>query len=1213
MGVSYTEEQQQVIDSRDCNLLVSAAAGSGKTAVLVERIVRMVSDGAHPVDIDRLLIVTFTNAAAAQMRERISMALSRRLEEDSDNTHLQRQLTLLHNARITTIDSFCLFVIRNNFNDIGLDPGFRVADEGEIKLLREAVMAELTESRFEQHDEAFLRCVESFGAGGDEKMLTEHIRRLYDFSRSYPFPRRWLLEAAKNYAPSTVEEAEGAKWLSFAAEDLEKLLGACAAHLDAALAVCGEADGPYMYIPLLEAEREMLSHCRGKGAFGACVDCMKGIAFGRLPSKKDTGVSAEKRELVKAMRTQVKEALEKAAARYCFIPMEQALSDLRHSGGLVETLVDLTLEFGERLTAKKQEKNVLDFGDIEHYALQIMLEETEDGYRPTKAAREYRNYFHEIMIDEYQDSNLVQEYLLQSISGEEEGKHNRFMVGDVKQSIYKFRLARPEIFMEKMHRYGEAGKERKICLSRNFRSRQEVTDRVNDVFSRIMGRELGGIPYDREAALYPGAAYPPYDQAETELLLLARDMDARESRTEQEAVLIAERICRLKETYQVTDETSGLLRPVRYGDMAILLRTNAGWDETLQSVLKRYGIPAHTTSSTGYFSSEEIITMLHFLRILDNPLQDIPLFGVMHSLIGTFTDDDIAHIRAAYPEGTLYEALQAAIRGEGKQTDGKGLPVAEAEDEKAPDYPETLVCKARRLLDLIDRYRVRAVYEPVKELLRAAMAETGYMQYMTAYPEGDSRRANLEMLLLRAAAFEKTGSHGLFSFIRYMEQLEKYEVDYGGAGTVDEQADVVRIMSIHKSKGLEFPVCIVAGLAKRLNIQDQSRSLLMDVDFGLGCEYVDPEMRLRRTTLRRNVRARKQQLDNLGEELRILYVAMTRAREKLIMTGCIPDPEKKLASLGMTETEEGWMPETDRISFLTLSSAGSLLDFLLCAWKGIRVVKGDMLKAQGLKALVQDQWRRQRLAQYEQETCDETWLERFRERFAYTYPRDLAGLYTKTTVSELKLEKMAEASEGARHLFTPREEAYIPRFCTGEEKLSGAARGSAFHRVMELLDFGAFPLTPSREQLTQWVDTCVNTFLEQGKMTEAERDCIEPDKIAGFLLTETARRMQAAAAGGLLKKEQPFMLGLSASRVKPEFPNRETVLIQGIIDVYWEEAGELVVLDYKTDRVRQAGDLVTKYRLQLEYYGEALERITGKRVKDKLIYSFDRDEIVVCE
>lgn len=677
--------------------------------------------------------------------------------------------------------------------------------------------------------------------------------------------------------------------------------------------------------------------------------------------------------------------------------------------------------------------------------------------------------------------------------------------------------------------------------------------------------------------------------------------------------MIAERICRLKETYQVTDETSGLLRPVRYGDMAILLRTNAGWDETLQSVLKRYGIPAHTTSSTGYFSSEEIITMLHFLRILDNPLQDIPLFGVMHSLIGTFTDDDIAHIRAAYPEGTLYEALQAAIRGEGKQTDGKGLPVAEAEDEKAPDYPEALVCKARRLLDLIDRYRVRAVYEPVKELLRAAMAETGYMQYMTAYPEGDSRRANLEMLLLRAAAFEKTGSHGLFSFIRYMEQLEKYEVDYGGAGTVDEQADVVRIMSIHKSKGLEFPVCIVAGLAKRLNIQDQSRSLLMDVDFGLGCEYVDPEMRLRRTTLRRNVLARKQQLDNLGEELRILYVAMTRAREKLIMTGCIPDPEKKLASLGMTETEEGWMPETDRISFLTLSSAGSLLDFLLCAWKGIRVVKGDMLKAQGLKALVQDQWRRQRLAQYEQETCDETWLERFRERFAYTYPRDLAGLYTKTTVSELKLEKMAEASEGARHLFTPREEAYIPRFCTKEEKLSGAARGSAFHRAMELLDFGAFPRTDSREQLTQWVETCVNAFLEQGKMTEAERDCIEPDKIADFLLTETAHRMQAAAAGGLLKKEQPFMLGLSASRVKPEFPNRETVLIQGIIDVYWEEAGELVVLDYKTDRVRQAGDLVTKYRLQLEYYGEALERITGKRVKDKLIYSFDRDEIVVCE
>ena len=399
MGFSYTKEQQQVIDSRGCNLLVSAAAGSGKTAVLVERIVKMVSDKARPVDIDRLLIVTFTNAAAAQMRERISDVLSRRLEEEPDNSHLQRQLTLLHNARITTIDSFCLFVIRNNFNDIGLDPGFRVADEGELKLLRGDVMAELTEDHFAGEDEEFLQCVESFGQNGDEKPLTEHIQRLYDFSRSHPFPKRWLREAAESYVPESEGRQEN-DWLMFAAADLKRLLHACILCLEEAISVCEQSDGPYMYLPLLEAERDMLRAGLEMETFAEYEKYFSGMAFGRLPSKKDAGVSSEKRELVKGMRTRVKEALEKAAGRYFFLPMEQALADMEQSAAVVRKLVELTLEFGERLAGAKQKKNVVDFGDIEHYALQIMLEETKDGYQPTKAAREYRNFFHEIMIDE---------------------------------------------------------------------------------------------------------------------------------------------------------------------------------------------------------------------------------------------------------------------------------------------------------------------------------------------------------------------------------------------------------------------------------------------------------------------------------------------------------------------------------------------------------------------------------------------------------------------------------------------------------------------------------------------------------------------------------------------------------------------------------------------------------------------------------------------
>lgn len=1286
MGFSYTEEQQKVIEARGCDLLVSAAAGSGKTAVLVERIVRMVSDEKNPVDIDRLLIVTFTNAAAAEMRERISDALSARLEREPDNMHLQRQTTLLHNAQITTIDSFCLFIIRNNFNDIGLDPGFRVADEGELKLLRADAMEALMEAHFAEEDEAFARCLEGLHQGGDEKSLAEHIQRLYDFSRSYPFPEKWLRAAAESYAPESGEPegrapqpeaadevsapekeetaGDGAPdgrcaekqpdWLVFAAEDIGRLLSACADRMREALAVCEEADGPYMYAPLIASEAEMLT-AAGGGTFAEYRQAVAGIAFGRLPSKKDDSVSVQKRELVKGIRAEVKAAVEKLKDRYFFVSADTAFDDLSGSRETIETLVGLTLEFGERLRAGKQEKNVVDFADIEHYALQILLTEQEDGsFVPSKAAEDYRNYFYEIMVDEYQDSNLVQEYLLQSISGEPEGRYNRFMVGDVKQSIYKFRLARPEIFMEKYDRYTADGNERKISLHRNFRSRREVTESVNAVFSRIMGKELGGVAYDDEAALYPGAVYPEYEGAETELLLLTRDGESHESAAEQEAVLIARRICRLVREGKVTDRESGQLRSVRYGDIAILLRTNAGWDEAVQTKLKEYGIPAYTTSSTGYFSSDEIRTMLHFLRILDNPLQDIPLFGALRSVIGGFDDKEIAQIRAAAPDGKLYEALTAAA-GE-TQTESETQAGGEAQTEDKAQgasaasqgaIGETLRQKAADFLALVRTYREKSVYEPVKQLLREIMAQTGYLRTMAAFPGGDIRKANLEMLLRRAADFEQTGSHGLFAFIRYMEQLEKYDVDYGEAGTVDERADVVRIMSIHKSKGLEFPVCIVAGLAKRFNMQDQTKSLLMDVDFGLGCEYVDLERRMRRTTLRRNVIARKQQLDSLGEELRILYVAMTRAKEKLILTGCIPEPEKKLSALGMEPVEDAtcvmgqpgscWRRSgaPERVSFLTLQAAGSLLDFLLPAWNDVSVTDSAALSGDEVRTLADDGWRRRRLDAYEREKTVPQWRQAFAERFAYTYPwRALEHLYTKTTVSELKMEHMTDASEGASHLFdTQMQEAYVPRFAGREEKFSGSMRGSAFHRVMELLDFARLPARDAdgarmqergadgaahsdrerKRRLTEAVEKELDAFLESGRLTKEEYECVHAGSIAGFLMTAEAERMSAADRLGLLRKEQPFMLGLAADRVKPEFPADETVLIQGIIDVYWEEDGELVVLDYKTDRVERGEELVLRYQTQLDYYGEALSKITGKTVKEKLIYSFHFHKIIYCK
>ncbi len=799
--------------------------------------------------------------------------------------------------------------------------------------------------------------------------------------------------------------------------------------------------------------------------------------------------------------------------------------------------------------------------------------------------------------------------------------------------------------MEKYETYTAQGERRKIVLHKNFRSRREVTESVNHVFSHIMGKELGGVDYDEEAALFPGAEYPAYEQAQTELLLLAQEEDAKASKIEQEAALLAERIGMLMGTHQVTDKETGRLRPVRYGDIAILLRTNAGWDEPLREGLKQYGIPAYTTSMTGYFSSEEIRIMLHFLRVLDNPLQDIPLFGVMRSPIGGFLDREIARLRAAQPGLSLYEALRAAgetacadaAPKEGKDSCGEAVSKAGEDscndaDLKAGDAltdnkddNKELQEKAARLLALIDRYRQRTACETVRTLLREIMAETGYLQYMTAFPEGDIRRANLEMLLQKAAEFQKTGDHSLFAFIRYMEQLEKYDVDYGEASALDEHADVVRIMSIHKSKGLEFPVCIVAGLGKRFNIQDQSRSVLMDADLGLGCEYADTERRFRRSTLRRNVLARKQQLDNLGEELRVLYVAMTRAKEKLILTGALREPEKKLSALGLTEEADGaveegteneapsvctWRRQAEKPSFLTLAGAGSYLDFLLPVWETVRVVTPSALKGARIETAVKEELRRRELEAYERLEYEPKWEKEFQERFRYRYPWKLEALYTKTTVSELKMESMSEKDEGAAQLFEAGDEAYIPRFCAPQISGGGRVFGSAVHHILELLDFAALPEGADIDELTGFIKRSMEGFLAAERLTEEENACIVPERIAEFLLTEAAKRMRAAARRGKLRKEQPFMLGLAADRLRPEFPSDETVLIQGIIDVYWEEADGLVILDYKTDKVERAKELILRYQTQLDYYEEALARITGKRVKEKLIFSFHLRETI---
>lgn len=1286
MGVVFTETQQRVIDERGKNLLISAAAGSGKTAVLVERIVKMVCDGENPVDIDRLLVVTFTNAAAAQMRERISRALQERLSKDPANEHLQRQTTLLYNAQITTIDSFCLFVLRNQFHTIGLDPGFRIGEEGEMRLLRGEVLARVLEEAYAQGDPAFLHAMEYFSTGNRDQAVENEVMTLYDFAMSTPFPEQWLNDRRTDYdtnglrAPMPVQDGEGAPvagsllslpWMEELLAHVRLLLAGCSEKLRMAQKLSEEPDGPYFYGELLERESEMVGKlvdlCAHSDYDSLCA-AFSSVRFDRLPSKKDETVSPAKREAAKLLRGSVKDVLSELRDSFFAGSEEQICRQMEGCQAALNALLDLTISFQKAFEAAKREKNVLDFDDIEHLALQVLLCDSPGGYVPTETALAYRASYHEILIDEYQDSNLVQEYLLSSISGEAEGRYNRFMVGDVKQSIYKFRLARPELFLEKYDEYGRDGKRAlRIDLHQNFRSRTEVLDSVNALFYRLMGKALGGIVYDEQAALHPGAVYPPAETAEASLarsadkalssvsaaaeapssasaadgasspyrteLLLVQEGDGPEelSAKEREAYAVAAKIKEILRNLKVTDQETGTLRQASFSDIVILLRTLSGWDEVFKRVLEEEGIPVYVTSRTGYFAAGEVQELLHFLRVLDNPLQDIPLYGVLHAWLGGFSEEEIALVRAAFPKKRyLYDALKACATDAGNAA------------APAVDIPAPLSRKAAAFLNRIDRYRALAVYTSVHELLQTILRESGYLSYVAARPEGSRRRANVEMLLVKAADYEKTSYFGLYHFLRYMEQLEKYEVDYGEAGMQDENADVVRIMSVHKSKGLQFPICFVSGLSRRFRAKEGDGAVLADVDAGLGVDYVDPLRRIRAKSLRKHAVAVKRRRDNLAEELRILYVAMTRAEEKLILSGGVKDLEKTALSLLPLRRRSGKLLPYD-----VLYGTTSLLSFVLSALSGSRCLDGfyeaggvetdsgaaeygeemgfsvtltgwDHVVEEKIEEVLHGEEGKRKLMFASSGAAEDADKGNFSQelmtelshRFAYRYPHEnLKDLYTKTTVSELKKAGMQEESDLSAHLFEEKPVIpYLPKFIENDKRVTGSMRGSAFHKVMELFSFQK--LTIEVNQNPEAARALLQEQMEQmrrdGRLSQAYYEVVSIPKLTAFLTSGAAWRMAEADRKGRLYKEQPFVLGLPADRLKPEFPSEETVLIQGIIDVFFEEEDGFVVLDYKTDAVDTAEELVKRYQVQLAYYSEALTQIFGKEkpVKERIIYSF---------
>lgn len=1215
--MQYTKDQQRVIDARDKNILVSAAAGSGKTAVLVERIIQMVVDETKPVDIDRLLIVTFTNAAAAEMRERIFAAIDNELAKKPESEHLQRQAALIHNAKITTIHSFCLEVIRNYFGQIGLDPGFRIADEGELKLLKKDVMTSFLEEKYGDLNEDFLHFVETYARGNQDKALEDLIEKVFNFTMSFPMPEQYLFNCIQATKEVTGETVLNSSYMEYLLKHVKGLLEGVKETLILAEKITKEPDGPYMYGDNLEKDIECIDRLLAAAEdYHMLSEKLQAVKFDTLSRKSDLAVAEYKKECVKAIRNEAKDCVKKINEKFFFDEFSEIVEGEKHSKRALNTLFELVAEFTERLNNAKREKNIIDFGDMEHFALKILANLENDEIVPTKVALDYQNYFKEIIVDEYQDSNLVQEYILEAVSGEKIGNYNRFMVGDVKQSIYRFRLARPELFMEKYETF--PGREREcevIDLSMNFRSRREVLDITNTVFSKLMDASFGGVTYDEAAALYYGATYyPEVGNYDSELLLIEKpEKSDEDDAKKREAKVIAGKINELVGKQLVYDKKTGETRCATYGDIVILLRSNKGWDDVFKEALADEMIPCHTESKSGYFDAPEVRNVVELLKIIDNPMQDIPLFGVMTSVFGGFSDEEMAQ-----------------IKGSANQTEKK-FSLYEAVKWYETEYRDELSEKISEFLNILEEYRIKARFMPIRQLLQQIFTRFHYVAVVSSMVGGVQRRANVELLLEKASAYEKTSYFGAFHFVRYLQQLMEKEVDYGEADILDENANVVRIMSIHKSKGLEFPICFVAGLGKKINFMDTHQLLVADSDLGVGTDCIQYEKRLQSKTLSKNVIVQKMINDSLEEEIRVLYVALTRAREKLILSGCIGDMKKKLITLLKYRT---W--QMGALPLFWLTGATSALDYVLMALSDsegmdglyhqfelpvdalkrknekvcpVRVayISGDDVKMAQVAEHIEKEYDREVFENQFLQFTDTKNVEELKKRLQYSYGhKNLEKLFTKTTVSELKRAAYPE-DRGTKVMFeTDMEKKLIPRFLKGEEKVLGTTRGTAFHKAMEVLPFDKLE---SHEKLTgDMITFILEDMVKNGKMPEEYLPLVNIDKIMKFLDCGLAKRMMKAASLGKLYKEQPFVYGIGADVINKEFPATETVLIQGIIDAYFEEDEGLVLLDYKTDVVGSKEELITRYQIQLDYYALVLESLLSKPVKDILIYSFSLGE-----
>lgn len=1287
----WTVEQQKVIDTRNRNILVSAAAGSGKTAVLVERIIKRITDKKNPLDIDKLLVVTFTNAAAAEMRERILKAIENELSNEPDNAHLQRQQAFIHNADITTIHSFCLGLVKEHFNDVDLDPSVKVADDGEMALLRSDVVKEVLEEYYEEGSREFHDFVTQFESKNSDVYLENMILALYNKSMGYPWPNEWLDNCIAEYGCESSDDIKKSEFVKLINTYAEGILQEMVKQYDLMLYLCSNG-GPMVYYDILERERtEILKIIEEKDYDRRKVKL--NYKFDKLPGCKAGTCEIELKDIVSANRKNVKENFAKLNEKLYFQTSEEALGEMKKCRPIIEMYVRLTKSFISKFKEKKLDRNVIDFNDFEHYAIDILVKKDGNKHVLTTVADELAENFEEVMIDEYQDSNIVQETILSAVSKDRKGIPNRFMVGDVKQSIYGFRGANPGIFIEKYNRYdrGEDSKDYKIVLDKNFRSREGVITSTNFFFNQIMSEELGGINYDEENRLNFGAIFKECENEEyksriddkTELLLInsESDMPADEIEStdeascsdedgsdaqddmggnvrELEAKAIAAKIKELvnfETGMTVYDKESDKYRPAKYSDIVILLRSINGVGDVINEELMRSGIPCHMESKSGYFSTLEIRTILSYLKIIDNPIQDIPLASVLKSPILGINDEELSLIRiAGGKDKSLYENICDYINE--SMNDEESI----AKSNKVLEYNHDLQKRLKKFNDTLGEFRIKITYMSIYDLLCEMLDKTGYYNFIKAMPSGDRRKANVDMLKERAAAYENGSYKGLFNFIRYMEKMNKYEIDMGEASILSETDDAVRIMTVHKSKGLEFPIVFVANMEKKFNVMDTRKKSAIHFEMGIGMDYIDDSTRIKQNNIFKAAINRKIQLDGIEEEMRLFYVACTRAREKLILTaGGINDKKlEKMASKRMYDKQYmgyGFMAQCS--SFLDFvvyglgrnkAFANIYEDYLpydmprdnkqFNADSNVEIKYIDVMDifADVIKEKVNEKTNVQALINLPTEKVFAEDIKKGLEnRINYEYPfeKETAG-NAKMSVSEIKKisyeieqadgDETVMAEDFIKSLDEIAEEKTltVPEFLRKGEKINGAARGTAYHTVFEFFDF---EMEPTKDSIRIMIDR----IKAAGRLSEAEEKSINVDDIVAFANSSLGQRMKEAYRRGELYREAQFVIGISESMVeefkriaekagrdkeflKPEKVENsgDTILIQGIIDVYFIENGKVIIADYKTDRVKKMQELAEHYYVQLELYKLAVEQITGMKVEEKILYSVElSDEI----